>query len=257
MIQVKFVGGAKKLFQSESLTVNESCITLEQLLSILLRDKPVTTPDLDIKNILVAVNGVDSSALNGMSTILNDNDAVSIIPIIHGGSQNALWFTIQKRHILAVEIRGKKSYGVHVLESLRRDYTNIKFQTVSSKFVLNPYHLRKILLLSINSEKHNMLLSNKLETDILMRFAVSGQISEAIKTAGITPGQDFVLVAMGTRKNLNKFFKTLPYDRTSMFAKKQNQFLKKHFHLTQRQMGVVRSEEPLADMLVEKAATLL
>lgn len=256
MIQVKFVGGAKKSFPSEFLEIDKSNISLQELLSLVLQKKSQSTPTLDVANILLAVNGVDSSALNGKSTILKDNDVVSIIPIIHGGSSKSLRLTILKRHVLAVEIQGKKSTDVHVLEELRKNFPKIKLQAISSKFILDKYHLEKMISLSIHSEKHRMLLSNKLETDLLMRFAISGQISDAIKTAGIKPNQSFFLIAIGGKRDLDNFFKKMPYGPAPIFTNDNSSFLKKHFHLTQKQLDSVYSKNPLADMLVERAATL-
>jgi ThiS family. len=34
---------------------------------------------------LIAINGSDSSAMNGKDTIVRNGDIVSIIPVIHGG----------------------------------------------------------------------------------------------------------------------------------------------------------------------------
>ena len=256
MILVKLLGGAKKSFLSESLEIDKSNISLGELLYLILQKKPQSTPILDIENILMAVNGVDSSALQGKSTILKNNDVVSIIPIIHGGSSKNLRLTILKKHVLIVEIQGKKSNDVHLLEALRKNFPKIKLQAISSKFILNKYHLEKIIALSINSEKNNMLLSNKLETDLLMRFAISGQISEAIKTAGIKPNQNFFLISIGRTKDLDEFFKKMPHTPISIFTKDNSSFLKKHFHLTQKQLDLIYSKNPLADMLVEKAVTL-
>ena len=85
MIQVKFLGGAKKSFSTDSIKIEKSNITIQGLLDILLDSKPKNTIEFDEKNILIAINGVDSSALDGKNTILQDNDTVSIIPVIHGG----------------------------------------------------------------------------------------------------------------------------------------------------------------------------
>ena len=96
MITVKFVGGAKKSFLSEQLIINESDITIQKLLDLLLEQKPDNTPDLDTQNILIAINGTDSSAMDGKSTKIKNNDLVSIIPVIHGGSSKKLSFEILK-----------------------------------------------------------------------------------------------------------------------------------------------------------------
>ena len=85
MIQIQFLGTAKKTFSRENLFLHTDEITINELLFILDKKKPENTPNLDYNNILIAVNGVDSSALDGKNTILQDNDTVSIIPVIHGG----------------------------------------------------------------------------------------------------------------------------------------------------------------------------
>ena len=92
MIVVKFLGGAKKSFNSEKLKISESDISIRDLLELLLKLKPKDTSDLDFENILIAVNGSDSSAMEGKSTIVHDGDVVSIIPVIHGGSSKKSMF---------------------------------------------------------------------------------------------------------------------------------------------------------------------
>lgn len=80
------MGGARKSFDSESIILDVNSITIGDLLEHLLSIKPNNTLDLDTKNILVAVNGIDSSALEGRNTLIQTNDTVSIIPVIHGGT---------------------------------------------------------------------------------------------------------------------------------------------------------------------------
>ena len=255
MIQIKFLGGAKKSFQSDSLTLYESDISLKDLLSLILQKQPSSTPTLDIKNILIAINGTDSSALQGRSTILKNNDTVSIIPVIHGGSQKYVRFTVLRKQIHVIRVPGKRSYNVDFLDSIRKKFPRLRLQAVSDKFVLDLYHLEKIISLSIHYEKNNMLLSNRLETDILMRFAISGQISDAIKTAGIRPGQDFFLIAIGNATHLDKLTNVVPF-KTPVCPKDNSLFLKRHFHLTRKQLNSVHSNTPLADILIEKASIL-
>jgi len=78
------MGGAKKSFSSDNVTLEESNLTINELIDHLIQIKPNNTIEFDTKNLLIAVNGIDSSALQGYDTKLNDNDVVSIIPIIHG-----------------------------------------------------------------------------------------------------------------------------------------------------------------------------
>ena len=105
MITVKLIGGAKKSFLKDQFEINASDITILELFNLLLKLKSNNSPELDTKNILIAINGVDSSAINGQSTIIKNNDLVSIIPVIHGGSSKKLNFEIKKKHIQVIEIK--------------------------------------------------------------------------------------------------------------------------------------------------------
>ena len=72
MIIVKFLGGVKKLFDAEEVKLNHKTITIEEVFDYLKKIKPKNTPNLDIKNLIVAVNGVDSSLMNGKLTKLKN-----------------------------------------------------------------------------------------------------------------------------------------------------------------------------------------
>ena len=112
MISVKFIGGAKKSFPQEQLQIDKSDISIQELIDLILKLKPDNTPNLDTKNILIAINGVDSSALDGVNTMLKNNDIVSIIPVIHGGSNKKIVITTGKKLIQIVEIKGNKKINV-------------------------------------------------------------------------------------------------------------------------------------------------
>jgi len=257
MITVKLVGGAKKSFLTEILRIDKSDIPIQQLLKLLLELKPIDSPKLDVENILIAINGVDSSAMNGKSTIIKNNDLVSIIPVIHGGISKKFTFKISSKQIQVIEIKGQTTTSVKFIDDLRKKYPKIQLQAVSSSFIMNPSHLKKILSLSFKSKKNNILLSNKLETDILMRFALTTQISYAITTVGIKPKSNFILIGIGNKKILNSLYDDLLPLSVDLFIKKNDLFLKKHFKITKKQLDVVYSKNPLEDILVEKAAILL
>ena len=257
MIIIKLVGGAKKSFNSEQLKIDKSDVSIQDLLELLLKLKPKDTSDLDVENILIAVNGSDSSAMEGKSTIVHDGDIVSIIPVIHGGSSKNLIFEIEKKQIQVLEIRGQKTIGVQFIDDLRTKYPKIKFQAVSSNFILNASHLKKILSLSINAEKNNILLSNKIETDILMRFAVTLQISNAISSVGIKSSSNFILIIIGNKSYFNSLYSELSPLCVDLFLKNNDLFLKKYFNISKKHIDTVYSKTPLEDILVEKASILL
>jgi len=256
MFTVKFVGGAKKSFPDEQLKIDKSDISIQELITILTELKSKDTPELDTDNVLIAINGADSSAMDGKSTIIKDNDLVSIIPIIHGGASKRLTFEFSKKQIQVIEIKGQESINVKFIDDLRIKYPKILIQAVSSNFILNKYHLKKIVSLSIESQKNNVLLSNKLETDILMRFALTTQISDAIKNVGIKSKTNFILIAIGNKKILDLLYAELKPLSVNLFIKNNEQYLKKHFKITKKHFDSIYSKNPLAHILVEKAAVL-
>lgn len=257
MITVKLVGGAKKSFSKNELEIEQSDITIQELIDLLVQLKSANSPKLDTENILVAVNGVDSSAMNGKDTVIKNNDVVSIIPVIHGGATKKLLYKIASKHIQVIQIKGQKTIDVTFLDNLRKKFPKIQLQATSSQFVLNSSHLKKILSLSIESEKKKILLSKKLETDILMRFALTSQISSAISSAGIKPKTNFILIAIGNKKTLDSLYDELFSLTTPLFSKNNDTFLKNYFKISKKQIDSVYSKNPLEDVLVEKAAVLL
>ncbi len=257
MIIIKLVGGAKKSFFTDNLKIDKSDIHIQELLDLLLKLKPTETPNLDVENMLIAINGVDSSALEGKMTKIKNNDVVSIIPIIHGGSPKRLIFNISNKLIQVIEIQGQKQIDVTYLDTLRKQFPGIKLQAISSNFILNNYHLKKIISLSVSSDKDDILLSNKFEMDILMRFAISSQISSAIHSAGIKPQQNFMLITLGNKKILDSLYNELSFMSVKIFSKDNTLFIKKYFKITDKQLNTVLSKNPLEDILIEKAAILL
>lgn len=257
MITVKFVGGAKKSFQTDKLELEISEISIESLLLELEKLQPENSPKLDSENSLIAINGVDSSAIDGKKSIIKNNDVVSIIPVIHGGSSKKLIFESHKKLVQALEIKGNKKIDIKFIDELRKKYPKLKIQAISSSFILNNYHLKRIVSLSMNSEKNDVLLSKKFETDLLMRFAITKQISDAIKIAGIKSNNNFILISIGHKTMLKSLYDDLSENLVPLFSKNNQSFINKHFKINQKYIHSVNSKTPLEDILIEKASVLL
>jgi len=257
MITIKLIGGAKKSFLTEKLEIDASDISIKELTDLLLELQPSDSPKLDVNNILIAINGVDSSAMDRETYVIKNNDLVSIIPVIHGGAAKKLHCEIAKKQIQIMEIKGNTTLDVKFIDELRKKYPKLQLQAISSNFIANYSHLKKIITLSLESEKNNLLLSKKIETDILMRFALTKQISSAIDIVGIKPKKNFILIAMGNKKMLNLLYSELNLISVNLFLKNHDSFLKKYFKITKKHLDSTYSKNPLEDILVEKAAILL
>ncbi len=182
----------------------KNILTLSELINHLTQIKPKDTLEFDIANLLIAVNGIDSSALDGLDTKLEDNDVVSIIPVIHGGTSSRIQFSIMNSNVEIFDMTITRELDIEFLNKLREKYPYLTIQAINSRFILDVNHIKKILALSLYAKKNKTLLSKKIETDILLRFACTTQISYAIKVAGRKPKNDFVIVAIGKKSTLDK-----------------------------------------------------
>jgi molybdopterin converting factor small subunit/tRNA threonylcarbamoyladenosine modification (KEOPS) complex Cgi121 subunit len=254
---VKLLGGAKKSFSTDKIVLEKNTSTINELISHLMQIKPKDTLEFDAKNLLIAVNGVDSSALKGYDTKLSDNDEISIIPIIHGGSRR-IQFSVGQINVEIFDILFDKKLHIDFLDELRAKHKQLMIQATNPKFLLNVQHAKKILAISIHAKKTNTMLSKKIETDILLRFAVTTQISEAIKTTGRKMNMDFLIIAMGKKSSLSMVYSELkPFLNPKPLSRNNQPFLKKQFNVSKNQLSVVQPNDSFEDIIVEKAAVLV
>jgi len=102
------------------------------------------------------------------------------------------------------------------------------------------------------------MLSKKIETDILLRFAATTQISAAIKVAGRKMNMDYLVIAMGKKSSLSRLYSELkPFLNPKSLSRNNHSFLKRQFSISKNQMSVVQSKDPLEDVIVEKSAVLI
>mgnify|MGYP002867199774 CR=1 FL=1 len=257
MITVKLMGGAKKSFSTDSITLEKSNLTIEKLIDHLIQIKPKSTLEFDTKNLLIAVNGIDSSALHGYNTKLNNNDIVSIIPIIHGGAYPRIQFSIMRSNVEIFCMLKNNKFDIEFLKELRNKYSELIIQALDSRFILGVNHAKKILAISLYAKKNKALLAKKIEIDILMRFAGTTQISQAIKIAGRKPNKDFFIIAIGKKSTLSKLHSELKSSFSlKQFSKSNHQYLKTQFKISKKQISIISSKNPLEDIIVERAALL-
>ena len=256
MITVKFLGGVRKSFSTDILNLKIDSITISDLIQYLQSIISSGHPALDVNNILIVVNGIDSSALEGKNTLIKVGDIVSIIPLIHGGSFTKTQFQILKTNVLLIGIKKTNFDLIGMLDTLRKQHPKLVIQIIRANMILNVNHVKKILRISLTAKNTNTMLSDTLESDILLRFACTRQITDAIKKAGIQSNKDSLLIIMGTKSEIKKtkdVIKDLP--RTNILPHNPK-FIKKQFGITKKELSSVMSETPLEDLLAEKSAIL-
>ncbi|MGI0007117.1 MAG: KEOPS complex subunit Cgi121, partial [Nitrosotalea sp.] len=116
---------------------------------------------------------------------------------------------------------------------------------------------KKTVAISLSAKKADTLLSNRIETDILMRFACTRQISDAISKVGVKTNANTMLVMIGKKLLLEKLFNEIEdLLENNVFSKDNSKFIQKEFGITQKELDCVISETPLEDLLAERSATL-
>jgi len=141
---------------------------------------------------------------------------------------------------------------------LRSMHKQLIIQTINPQFLLSVQHAKKILEISLHAKKTNTMLSKKIETDILLRFAATTQISAAIKVVGRKMNMDYLVIAMGKKSSLSRLYSELkPFLNPKPLSRNNHSFLKRQFSISKNQMSVVQSKDPLEDVIVEKSAVLV
>jgi molybdopterin converting factor small subunit len=84
MIRVRLLGGVKRALGREYVDVDSEQLVLRDLLSILAGMSMKGTL-YNPSDLIIVVNGVDSSLLGGMDTIIRRGDNVTVLTVVHGG----------------------------------------------------------------------------------------------------------------------------------------------------------------------------
>ena len=84
MIILKLLGGVKFAIGKNSLVIDKPHSTVKEIIEEL-KNESRNTPILKEENLLISVNGVDSSVTGGKETVIKSGDIITIVTIIHGG----------------------------------------------------------------------------------------------------------------------------------------------------------------------------
>ena len=192
MIVVKLIGSAKKSFLTDQIFLEKSSLTIDELVNHLLKIKPDNTLDLDTKNLLIAVNGMDSSTLDGFKTKLKDDDIVSIIPIIHGGSSRRIQFSIMNSNVELFDITNDKKFYIKFLDELRLKYPSLILQSINSRFILGINYVKKILAVSLYAKKNTIVyFLKKLKLTYYYDLRLQHKYLLQLMIVGQKPNKDF------------------------------------------------------------------
>ena len=159
---MKLLGGAKKSFSTDKIILEKRVDTINELITYLIGIKPKETLEFDTKNLLIAVNGIDSSALKGYNTKLSDNDEISIIPIIHGGSRRTQ-FSVGQSNVEIFDVLFDKKLHRDFLDELRTSHKQLTIQAITHNFFLTHNMQKKYLQFLFMQKKQRPCYQKKLK----------------------------------------------------------------------------------------------
>lgn len=84
MITLKLLGGVKFATGKTSIIIDKQQSTINEIIKEIKNDSK-NSKILHEQNLIITVNGVDSSVSGGKNTIIKSGDVVTIVTIIHGG----------------------------------------------------------------------------------------------------------------------------------------------------------------------------
>ena len=90
------------------------------------------------------------------------------------------------------------------LDDFRKEFPNIFIQGVNFDIVYNYEHIYEILKISNFAKKRNIMCSNKIELDFLLRMVGTNQISQAINDGGLKINNYVVFVIVATRMQIEE-----------------------------------------------------
>jgi sulfur-carrier protein len=84
LITLKLLGGVKYAIGKNSIIIDKSLSTIQDIIDELQKrsnDKRI----MNEKNLLISVNGVESSVIGGKDAIIKTGDIITIVTVVHGG----------------------------------------------------------------------------------------------------------------------------------------------------------------------------
>ena len=84
MIIVALLGGIRKIAGFSTVNINVTDSSINEILSLLERDYNLENK-IKESEIMIAINGVESSILGGREARISTGDTVTILSVVHGG----------------------------------------------------------------------------------------------------------------------------------------------------------------------------
>jgi molybdopterin synthase sulfur carrier subunit len=180
MITIRLLGGAKKAVGKPAVCFDRASASVSEILKFLttISSQPQL---LQPSNLIIALNGIDSASLHGHRTVVNSGDTVTIVTVVHGGTNCVL----DNYHLSIAGVSKVMQDPGKLVNMLRVQHKNASIQAVNANEVYGEEHVRGVIRIVLEAEKRKIMLTNRRETELLIRLTRTNQIAEAIRRAGL------------------------------------------------------------------------
>src|ERR671921_443468 len=180
MITIRLLGGAKKAVGKAAVNLDRPYASVSDILDFLttISAEPRL---LQRSNLIITLNDVDSTSLRGHNTVAKSGDKVTIVTVVHGGVDRIL----DGYYLSITGVQRIMHNPGKLVDMLRAQHSNVSIQAVNANSVYGEEHVRGVLRIALEAEKRKIMLTNRRETELLIRLTGTNQIAEAIRRAGL------------------------------------------------------------------------
>ncbi len=190
MITIRLLGGAKKAVGKAAVNLDRPYASVSDILDFLttISAEPRL---LQRSNLIITLNDVDSTSLRGHNTVAKSGDKVTIVTVVHGGVDRIL----DGYYLSITGVQRIMHDPGKLVDMLRAQHSNVSIQAVNGNSVYGEEHVRGVLRIVLEAEKRKIMLTNRFETEFLIRLTGTNQIAEAMRRAGLKKGTTGCFIA--------------------------------------------------------------
>jgi tRNA threonylcarbamoyladenosine modification (KEOPS) complex Cgi121 subunit/molybdopterin converting factor small subunit len=190
MITIRLLGGAKKAVGKAAVNLDRPYASVSDILDFLttISAEPRL---LQRSNLIITLNDVDSTSLRGHNTVAKSGDKVTIVTVVHGGVDRIL----DGYYLSITGVQRIMHDPGKLVDMLRAQHSNVSIQAVNGNSVYGEEHVNGVLRIVLEAEKRKIMLTNRFETEFLIRLTGTNQIAEAMRRAGLKKGTTGCFIA--------------------------------------------------------------
>ena len=203
MITIRLLGGVKKAVGKPAVNLDRPSASVSDILDFLttISAEPRL---LHRSNLIITLNDVDSASLHGHNTMVKSGDTVKIVTVVHGGMD----YMLNGYHVSITGIQTILDDPGKLVDMLRSQHSNVSIQAVNTNAVYGEEHVLGVLRIVLEAEKRKIMLTNRCETELLIRLTGTTQIAEAIRRAGLKKDTAGCFIAFSQDRKLLRQFES-------------------------------------------------